>query len=61
MLKECKVTLKLDVNIYYDGEFDPEEVKKKLTETLVADHWDCTIEIENVSPEKNYEGGTVRS
>lgn len=56
MLRERKVTLKLDINVYYDGEFDPEEVKKKLKETLTADHWDCTIDIENVSPEKNYEG-----
>ena len=54
MLKEREVVLKLTVNTYYDEEFDQEELKQKLLETLKEDHWDCTLEVEDVKPEQTY-------
>ena len=54
MLKEREVVLKLTVNAFYDGEFDQEELKQKLLETLKEDHWDCTLEVEDVKPEQAY-------
>lgn len=56
MLKERKAILKLTVNTYYDGEFDQEELRQKLLETLKKDHWDCALEVEEVKPEHTYNG-----
>lgn len=55
MLKERDVILKLTVNTYYDGEFDQEELRQKLLQTLKKD-WDCTLEVEEVKPEHTYNG-----
>lgn len=56
LLKEREVVLRLSVNTYYEGQFDQEELRQKLLETLKIDHWDCTLEVEKVKPEHSYEG-----
>lgn len=44
MIKEQKVTYKLTVTAYHDGELDKEELRQKLLETLKNDNWDCSID-----------------
>lgn len=56
MLKEREVVLRLSVNTYYEGEFDQEELRQKLLETLKIDHWDCALEVEEAKPEHPYKG-----
>lgn len=56
MLKKREISLELTVNAYYDGEFDQEELRKKLLESLKNDHWDCTLAVKNVCPEQLYNG-----
>lgn len=43
MIKEQKVTYKLTVTAYHDGELDKEELRQKLLETLKNDNWDCSL------------------
>lgn len=45
MIKEQKVTYKLTVTAYHDGEFDKEELRQKLLETLKNDNWNCSLDL----------------
>ena len=50
MIKEQKVTYKLTVTAYYDGELDIEELRQKLLETLKNDNWDCSLDAASYEP-----------
>lgn len=45
MIQEEKVTFKLTVTAYHDGELDREELRQKILETLKFDNWDCSIDL----------------
>lgn len=50
MIKEQKVTYKLTVTAYHDGELDKEELRQKLLESLKNDNWDCSLDAASYEP-----------